>query len=212
MTSQHEGSKESPADAVRQMQARARNAASGDTASGDTASGDTAQGNAASGNADCGDFGIRIARDGTWYYEGSPITRKPLVRLFSTVLKRDAHGGYWLETPVEKGRVVVDDAPFTAVELAISGKGRHQVLRFRTNVDEWIKMGPDHPIRVAEAPKTHQPRPYLLVRDGLEALITRPVFYELVAIGVEEGHGKETALGVWSKGAFFPLGSFSESA
>ncbi len=156
---------------------------------------------------DCGDFGIRIARDGTWYYEGSPIARKALVRLFSTVLKRDAQGDYWLETPVEKGRVEVEDAPFTAVELAVSGEGRHQTLRFRTNVDEWVQAGPDHPLRVAEDPDTRQPRPYLLVRDGLEALILRPVFYELVALGVEEGQGLETALGVWSKDAFFPLGS-----
>ncbi len=155
---------------------------------------------------DWGEFGIRIARDGTWYYEGSPIVRQSLVRLFSTVLKRDAQGDYWLETPVEKGRVEVEDAPFTAVELAVSGTGRHQVLRLRTNVDEWIEAGPDHPLRVVEDPKTHAPRPYLLVRDRLEALITRAVYYELVELGVEEGSAGKAALGVWSKDAFFPLG------
>lgn len=160
---------------------------------------------------DCGEFGIRIARDGTWYYEGSPIGRPALVRLFATVLKRDEEGTYWLETPVEKGRVEVEDAPFTAVELAVSGSGRDQVLRFRTNVDEWVVAGPDHPLRVAEDPKTHEPRPYLLVRDSLEALITRSVYYELVELGAEEGYARKTAFGVWSKGAFFPLSAVSES-
>ncbi len=154
---------------------------------------------------DCGEFGIRIARDGTWYYEGSPIARQSLVRLFSTVLKRDSQGDYWLETPVEKGRVEVEDAPFTAVELAVSGIGRHQVLRLRTNVDEWIEAGPDHPLRVVEDPKTCEPRPYLVVRDRLEALMTRAVYYELVALGVEASTGAKAALGVWSKDVFFPL-------
>ena len=159
---------------------------------------------------DCGDFGIRIARDGTWHYEGSPIARRAIVRLFATVLKRDAQGVYWLETPVEKGRVEVEDAPFLAVELAVSGQGRHQGLRFRTNMDEWVEAGPDHPLRVAEDPKTRQPTPYLLVRDGLEARITRSVYYELVELGVEEGVGLDAALGVWSGDAFFPLGTFAE--
>jgi hypothetical protein len=172
----------------------------------------TAERNAGSANAgakrkphDCGEFGIRIARDGTWYYEGSSIARQSLVRLFSTVLKRDAQGDYWLETPVEKGRVEVEDAPFTAVELSVSGTGRHQVLRLRTNVDEWIEAGPNHPLRVAEDPRTHAPRPYLLVRGRLEALITRAVYYELVALGVEVGTMGKAALGVWSKDVFFPL-------
>ncbi|MCE2509766.1 MAG: DUF1285 domain-containing protein [Alphaproteobacteria bacterium] len=156
---------------------------------------------------DCGDFAIRIARDGTWYYEGSPIARPALVRLFSTVLKRDADGVYWLETPVEKGRVEVEDAPFTAVELAVAGRSRDRVLQFRTNVDTWIEAGPDHPIRVTEDPQTREPRPYLLVRDGLEALIVRSVYYELVALGVEE----KATFGVWSKNAFFALGPAGEA-
>jgi len=155
---------------------------------------------------DCGEFGIRIARDGTWYYEGSPIARQALVRLFSTVLKRDDQGDYWLETPAEKGRVEVDDAPFTAVELTVSGTDHHQVLCLRTNVDEWIEMGPGHPLRVAEDPKTHEPRPYLLVRDRLEALVTRAVYYELVALGVAAGTASKAVLGVWSKDIYFPLG------
>ena len=161
-------------------------------------------------DGDCGDFGIRIAHDGTWYYEGSPIARLAIARLFATVLKRDAQGVYWLETPVEKGRIEVEDVPFLAVALAISGHDRHQGLRFRTNMDEWVEAGPDHPLRVVEDPKTGQPTPYLLVRDGLEARITRSVYYELVELGVEDGAGLDAAFGVWSGEAFFSLGTFAE--
>lgn len=155
----------------------------------------------------CGDLDMRIARDGTWFYRGSPIGRKPIVRLFSTVLRREADGQYWLVTPVERGRVVVDDAPFTAVELEATGAGRKQVLRFRTNVDAWVEAGPAHPIRVAHDPESGEPSPYILVRDRLEALIVRSVYYRLVELAVEREHNGETTLGVWSKGTFFPLGS-----
>ena len=153
---------------------------------------------------------MRIASDGTWFYRGSPIGRKPLVKLFSTVIKRDDHGDFWLVTPVERGRILVDDAPFTAVELAVSGSGEDQVLRFRNNVDDWVEAGPDHPIRVETNPETLEPRPYIMVRDRLEALILRPLFYELVELSVERtagpgGQGNE--LGIWSNGVFFPLGS-----
>ncbi|RMD63889.1 MAG: DUF1285 domain-containing protein [Alphaproteobacteria bacterium] len=155
----------------------------------------------------CGDFDIRIGRDGTWYYQGSPIGRKALVRLFASVLRREADGTYWLVTPVERGRIVVDDAPFTAVELDVSGQGEDQVLKFRTNIDDWIEAGPDHPIRVVHAPDTGEPSPYILVRDGLEALIVRSVYYQLVELGVErEINGRHT-LGVWSRQTFFPLGT-----
>jgi uncharacterized protein len=153
----------------------------------------------------CGDFGIQIARDGTWFYHGSPITRKPLVRLFASVLRRDEHGEYWLQTPVEKGRIKVEDAPFVAVELVVSGKGSTQELSFRTNLDEIVVAGPDHPIRVSEESGTGEPRPYLAVRDRLEALIARPVFYQLVDLG-EEHPGPPPGFGVWSRGAFFALG------
>ncbi|MGF1609029.1 MAG: DUF1285 domain-containing protein [Kiloniellales bacterium] len=164
---------------------------------------------------DCDSFDIRIARDGTWYYRGTPIGRKALVKLFSTVIKRDDHGNFWLETPVEKGRIQVDDAPFVAVELAVIGGGRDQVLRFRSNVDEWIEAGPEHPIRVETRGDTGEPRPYILVRDRLEALILRSVFYEMVELAEERrpgdrGDGKRggvSELGLWSKGHFFPLGS-----
>jgi hypothetical protein len=155
---------------------------------------------------DCGHFDIRIARDGTWYYRDSPIARMPLVRLFSTVLRRDEQGGYWLVTPAERGRITVDDAPFIAVELARHGVGPSQELIFRTNIDESVAAGRDHPLRVVNDPATGEPNPYILVRNGLEARLNRPVFYELVELGQEERVGDATLYGVWSKGEFFPLG------
>jgi hypothetical protein len=155
---------------------------------------------------DCGHFDIRIARDGTWYYRDSPIARMPLVRLFSTVLRRDEQGGYWLVTPAERGRITVDDAPFIAVELARHGAGPSQELIFRTNIDDSVAAGRDHPLRVVNDPATGEPNPYILVRNGLEARLSRPVFYELVELGQEERVGDATLYGVWSKGEFFPLG------
>src|SRR5262249_3163175 len=113
---------------------------------------------------DCGDLNMRIARDGTWFYHGSPIGRKPLVKLFASVLRREEDGRYWLVTPVERGLIEVEDAPFTAVELAVEGQGRKQVLCFRTNLDEWVRAGSEHPIR-CEPPTgpAAGPRPYLRV-------------------------------------------------
>ena len=154
----------------------------------------------------CGDFDMRIARDGTWYYRGSPIGRKPLVRLFSTVLRRDEAGGYWLVTPVERGRILVDDAPFVAVAMEVAGEEAGRQLTFTTNLDHIVAAGPDHPIRVAIDPDTGEPSPYVLVRDGLEALIARPVFYDLVELGEERGTAGQRELGVWSGGRFFTLG------
>ena len=154
----------------------------------------------------CGDFDIRIARDGTWFHQGSPIVRKPLVRLFASVLRREADGAFWLVTPVERGRVIVDDAPFVAVELAARGSGSSQALRFRTNIGDWVEADAAHPIRVAHAPDSGEPSPYILVRDGLEALIARSAYYHLVELAVEREQGGETVLGVWSKETFFPLG------
>lgn len=152
---------------------------------------------------DCGHFDMRITRDGTWHYRGSPIHRKPLVTLFSSVLKRDTDGQFWLETPVERGRIDVDDAPFIAVEMDAGGSGRDQELIFRTNIDETVTAGPDHPIRVAFDESTGEPSPYVLVRDRLEALMTRSVFYALAELAEEH---PETGLpGVWSGGVFFPL-------
>jgi hypothetical protein len=159
---------------------------------------------------DCGHFDITIARDGTWFYRGSPIGRLPLVRLFSTVLKRAADGTYWLETPVERGRITVEDAPFVAVELMRKGEGREQELIFRTNIGETVAADDAHPLRVVSHAATG-PNPYILLRDGLEARLNRPVFYELVGLGREEQVGEETLYGVWSKGRFFPLGALTES-
>ena len=153
----------------------------------------------------CGDFDMRIARDGTWFYRGTPIGRKPLVKLFSSVLRREADGSFWLVTPVERGRILVDDAPFTAVELDVSGAGRDQVLHFRTNLDDGIEAGPEHPIRIEIDPETAEPSPYIEVRDGLEALLLRSVFYQLVELAVDSEE-REDVIGVWSKGRFFPLG------
>lgn len=151
-------------------------------------------------------YDIRIARDGTWYYQGGPIGRIGLVRLFSTVLRRDDAGDYWLITPAERGRITVDDAPFVAVGLEIEGVGPDQVLRFRTNLDDEVEAGPDRPIRVETDPVTQEPSPYILVRDRLEARINRAVFYELVERGEHRAAGQETEVGIWSKGTFFPLG------
>src|SRR5258708_757954 len=160
----------------------------------------------------CGEFDIRIAPDGTWFYHGSPITRKPLVKLFASVLRRDSDGEYWLTTPAENGRIRVDDAPFVAVELTVAGQGHEQVLTFRANLDVTGTAGPGHHIRVSVDPKTGEPRPYVTVRDGLEALIARAVFYQLVELGVEEGRaGAAPEYGVWSRGQFFPLGRMDRS-
>ncbi|MFQ5533934.1 MAG: DUF1285 domain-containing protein [Sphingomonadales bacterium] len=153
----------------------------------------------------CGDIDIRIGRDGTWYYMNSPIGRPALVKLFAGILRRDG-GDYFLVTPVEKLGITVDDAPFTAVEFEVEGKGERQVLRFRTNVGDVVEAGPDHPIRVNIDPRTGEPAPYLMVRDRLEALITRAVFYDLVALGVERTPGNRTILGVFSGGSFFTIG------
>jgi hypothetical protein len=158
---------------------------------------------------DCGHFDITIARDGTWFYRGSPIGRMPLVRLFSTVLRRDAEGTYWLETPVERGRITVEDAPFVVVELMRQGEGREQELIFRTNIDETVAADAEHPLRVVNNPSSG-PNPYILLRDGLEARLNRTVFYELVELAHEERIGGESVLGVWSKGQFFPLGPVEE--
>ena len=160
---------------------------------------------------ECGALPFLIKRDGVWMYKGSPIRRKELVCLFASVLKRDEDGGFWLETPAERGAIEVEDAPFLAVELEWAGVGRDQVLTFRTNVDQLITAGPDHPIRISHDILTCEPTPYLLVRPGLgrlpvEARICRAVYYELVALAETEiVHGR-TMVGVWSKNKFFPLG------
>jgi hypothetical protein len=131
---------------------------------------------------DRGDLDMRIARDGTWFYRRSPIARLPLVKLFASVLRREPDGRYWLVTPAERCRIEVEDVPFLAVALAVEGEGREQQLIFRTNLDDIVTAGPDHPLRV-ETAASGAPAPYILVRDNLEAKIGRPVFYDLVELG-----------------------------
>ncbi len=157
---------------------------------------------------DCGHYGIRIARDGNWYYRGSRINRKPLVTLFSSVLYRDDAGIFWLRTPAEKGLIDVDDAPFVGVELQVSGNGAEQELSVRTNIDEIVAIDGDHPLRVVINPATGEPSPYIIVRDRLDALIARSVYYELAELGVD---GPQGGFGVWSHGIFFVLGDIGEA-
>jgi hypothetical protein len=152
--------------------------------------------------AHCGDIDIRIARDGTWYHMGTPFGRRELVRLFSTILRKDPDG-YHLVTPAEKMRIRVDDAPFVAVLLHAEGEGQTQRLVFTTNVGDETVAGPDNPIRVETDPATDAPAPYVHVRRGLEAKIARSVFYQLADLAVP---GADGMLGVWSDGAFFTLG------
>ena len=158
----------------------------------------------------CGDIDMRIARDGTWFYHGSPIGRKPLVKLFASVLNRDAVGDYWLETPFEKCRISVEDAPFTAVEMFAEGEGDARVIRFRTNIDDMVSVDAEHPIRVDTDADSGEPAPYVRVRSGLDALIVRSVFYDLVELGEEVSGPDGATIGVRSGGAFFPLGPAGE--
>ena len=158
--------------------------------------------------AHCGDIDIRIAKDGTWCHLGAPFTRRELVRLFSTILRKDADG-YYLVTPAEKMRIRVDDAPFVAVLLRSEGEGRDQRLVFTTNVGDDTIAGAENPIRVETDAATGEPSPYVHVRRGLEARISRNVFYQLADMAVA-GEGEHRGkLGVWSEGKFFLLGSAS---
>lgn len=147
----------------------------------------------------CGDIGLKIGRDGTWFYEGSPIGRKPLVKLFASVLRREADG-YYLVTPVEKVPIEVEDTPFLAVAMEATGKGVAQTLRFRTNLDDMVEAGPEHGLSFRVEPDGSF-TPHVEVRDGLPARLTRPVYYELVALAGQGPAGQ--GQGVWSNGAFF---------
>ena len=151
----------------------------------------------------CGDLDMRIARDGTWFYLGTPIGRQPLVRLFSTILKLE-DGKYFLVTPVEKVGITVDDAPFVAVDFTVAGEGEAQVLRFETNVGDFAEAGPEHPIRVVRD-ESGEPSPYVMIRAGLEALIDRKSFYRLVELGMHHQHDGARWFGLWSGGEFFPV-------
>nr|WP_290542600.1 DUF1285 domain-containing protein [Aestuariivirga sp.] len=149
---------------------------------------------------------MRIAQDGTWFYMNSPIGRKPLVQLFASVLRLDADGKYYLVTPVEKAGILVDDAPFTAIRMRVEGEGRGQIIQFETNVDDAVTVDDAHPLRFAEEQGTGGLKPYVMVRAGLEALVSRALFYDLAAAGaVEDGW-----FGVWSSGRFYPMQKAAE--
>jgi len=147
---------------------------------------------------------MRIARDGTWFYLGTPIGRMPLVKLFSSIIRKDGDD-YFLVTPVEKVGITVDDAPFVAIDFNVTGMGKDQEISFTTQVDDIAIAGPEHPIRVTRDPKTGAPAPYILIRSNLEALIDRKSFYRLVEICVHADFEDEKWFGVWSKGKFFPM-------
>jgi uncharacterized protein len=150
--------------------------------------------------AHCGDSEMRIARDGTWFHQGSPIGRIEMVRLFSTILRRQADGGYVLVTPGEKLDITVDDAPFNAVEVKNEGTGPNRSLAFRLNTGDLVVAGPEHGLRFED--RDDGPHPYLHVRGGLEALVARSVYYELAEMALEDS---AEPLGLWSGGAFFPM-------
>jgi uncharacterized protein len=153
----------------------------------------------------CGDLDLRIASDGTWFYLNSPIGRPGLVKLFASVLKREGDR-YFLVTPVEKCGITVDDAPFLAVEFDVSAnEQRTQVLHFRTNVDDRVTCGRDHPLRFERQPATGGLKPYLHVRRDLWALLARPLLYQLVALGEEREIGGKQMFGVASEGEFFVM-------
>jgi len=151
----------------------------------------------------CGDLDIRIARDGTWYYLGSPIGRLPLVKLFASVLRRDEDGRHYLVTPVEKIGISVEDAPLLAVEMAVVGEGETRQLTLRTNLGDLVAAGPDHPIRFEKEPDSGGLKPYVHVRGRLEALFTRALMYQLADLMEERGE----KLGVWSGGQFYAVSS-----
>jgi hypothetical protein len=153
----------------------------------------------------CGDIDMQIRADGTWFYMGTPIGRHALVRLFSTVLRKDDDGCTYLVTPVEKVGIKVDDAPFVAVEMAVSGAGEAQVLTFRTNVGDVVVAGPEHGLRFAVSGIHHELKPYLHVRGRLEALLSRPVMYDLVGLGEDIDIDGQRMFALRSGGVVFPV-------
>jgi hypothetical protein len=157
----------------------------------------------------CGDLDMRIAADGTWFYLKTPIGRPALVKLFASVLKRE-DGKYFLVTPVEKVGITVDDAPFLAVEMAVGEEEAGRVLRFRTNVDDWVVCGPENPLRFEREPDKGGLKPYLHVRRDLWAKVTRALFYDLVELGEEREIEGRRMFGVASGGAFFAMAPVEE--
>lgn len=166
--------------------------------------------------AECGYLGLSIDADGQWSYLDSPIRRIELVKLFATVLSRDADGQHWMTTPIEHGTVRVADVAFVGLELAISGTGRDRKVRLRTNLDDWVEIGPDHPLRVVEQDANGHPGLYVLIRKGLEARLNRATAYELMLLALEAAdpppstqapdQGGDGAIGLWCGGWYCVLG------
>ena len=152
----------------------------------------------------CGDMDMRIARDGTWFHEGTPIGRLPMVKMFASILKLE-EGKYFLVTPVEKVGIVVEDVPFIAVDFSVEGEGDSRVITFTTNVGDTATAGPEHPLRVERDAATGEPAPYVMIRRGLEARIDRKSFYRLVEIGETAPHEGADWFGIRSAGQFFPV-------
>ncbi|MGI9482297.1 MAG: DUF1285 domain-containing protein [Hyphomicrobiales bacterium] len=158
----------------------------------------------------CGEIDIRIGADGLWYYMGTPIGREPLVRLFSSILRKDEDGKIYLVTPVEKIGISVDDAPFLIVHMEATGKGEDQTVKFTTKTADDVIIDDEHPIRFEEEQGTEGLKPYVLLRGRLEALVNRPIFYDLVNLGMKKHHEGEEWFGVWSSGRFWPMARAGE--
>lgn len=164
---------------------------------------------------ECGDLGLSIDHDGQWFYQNSPIRRIELVRLFASVLSRDADGQHWMTTPIEHGTVRVADVAFTGVALTVSGAGKDRVVQVRTNLDETVTLGPDSPLRVVERDADGNPALYVPVRRGLEARLNRPTAYEVMVLALEAADPHPdgvdtTVIGFWSGGQYFCLGAVSD--
>jgi uncharacterized protein len=157
-------------------------------------------------------LGIRIDRDGTWHYHGSPIQRKELLCLFACALTRDAAGQHWLVTPAEMGPIEVEDAAFLAVEAFVAGAGEQQLISVRTNVDEIVTISNEHPLHLDAGPEDGELRLYVRLNKRLEAKLSRALYYDLVALGVEAESDGRPCLGVWSGGRLFPLGWLDEAS
>jgi hypothetical protein len=151
----------------------------------------------------CGDLDLRIAADGTWFYTGTPIGRPALVKLFASVLRKDPDR-YVLVTPIERVGITVEDVPFLAVEMEVEGDGPDRIVAFRTNVDDLVEVGPEHPLRF-EADETGAVKPYVLVRGGLWARVTRALAYDLIELGEDRSEGGDADFGVVIRGAFYPV-------
>lgn len=154
----------------------------------------------------CGEMDMVIKSDGSWWHEGSRITREPLIKLFSTILRKDADGETYLVTPAEKIKIKVERGHFVAIRVDAEGEGEHQRLFFTTNMGDVIEAGPERPLRVDTDPETLEPSPFVTVRGRLEAALARPVFYELVNYATERETPDGKVLGVFGGGVFFPLG------